>query len=227
MSEQFDTAELQDANLIIYGVKFPWDKPEDTIHMLGQQAATSTTDTPTLTAVATKKNTFHASGTRAETFVVDSYWKKRNDYVREGIQRSVKENRPISLWRIDFNQKTADPAHPGKFVVPATYAQCYANGMPNTEAVNNLNHANITYEVNGSSSEGVLRQDELDPELYTTGLDLAAFAHNTDVGGTADPKPTPLDQYLKENGGPVVRGSSPVVSSTPGSGATSSASSAN
>ena len=161
MSEQFDTAELQDANLIIYGVKFPWDKPEDTIHMLGQQAATSTTDTPTLTAVVTKKNTFHASGTRAETFVVDSYWKKRNDYIREGIQRSVKENRTISLWRIDFNQKTADPAHPGKFVVPATYAQCYANGMPNTEAVNNLNHANITDEVNGSSSEGELRQDEL------------------------------------------------------------------
>ncbi|QLL69598.1 phage tail protein [Lactobacillus sp. 3B(2020)] len=198
----FDTSELQDANLILYGIKFPWDKKEDPIQMLGQQAATSTTNAPTISSTNLKKGVVHAPGSRAETFVVDSYWKKIGDKIQAGLERAVKLGIKVGVWRIDFNQKVADPAKPGSFVVPAKFGMCYPNGVPNTEAVNNLNHANITYNVDGNTTDGVLKQEELDEELYTTGLQLSAFAHNTDIGGTIDPEPTPLEAYLKANGSP-------------------------
>ena len=73
--------------------------------------------------------------------------------------------------------------------------------MPNTEAVNNLLHSNITYNIDGNSQEGVTKQDEMEPELYQVGLKLYDYAHNTDIGGTMDPIPDPLDEYLKNNGG--------------------------
>ena len=44
-------------------------------------------------------------------------------------------------------------------------------------------------------------QKELDPDIYKVGLSMYDFAHNTDVGGTMDPKPTALDAYLQANGG--------------------------
>ena len=72
--------------------------------------------------------------------------------------------------------------------------------MPNTEAVNNLLHSNITYNIEGDSVEGVTKQSELEPDLYNIGLTLYDYAHNTDIGGTMDPISDPLDAYLNNKG---------------------------
>ena len=76
----------------------------------------------------------------------------------------------------------------------------YPNGVPQTEAVNNLLHSNITYNIDGNSQEGVTSQDEMEPMLYQSGLKLYDYAHNTDIGGTMDPEPTPMDKYLAAHG---------------------------
>ena len=81
--------------------------------------------------------------------------------------------------------------------------------MPNTEAVNNLLHSNITYNIEGDSIEGVTKQSELEPDLYNIGLTLYDYAHNTDIGGTMDPISDPLDEYMKSNGGTTAK--SPAV----------------
>ena len=60
-------------------------------------------------------------------------------------------------------------------------------------------HSNITYNIDGNTQEGVTKQDELEPRLYQIGLKLYDYAHNTDMGGTMDPTPDPLDEYLKNN----------------------------
>lgn len=191
--------DMRKADLILYGIKFPWDKPEDLIAMLGQQAATSTTNTPSNTKVNLKKGTISSPGATAETFVVDSYWQKNDKHIYYGLKRAVKEQVKVDIWRLDFNEKQDDPANPGQFIVPATYAQAYPNGVPDTEAVNNLLHSNITYNIEGDSKDGVILQKELDPDIYKIGLQMYDFAHNTDVGGTEDDQPTPMEEYLKQH----------------------------
>lgn len=191
--------DMRKADLILYGIKFPWDKPEDLIAMLGQQAETSTTNTPSNTKVNLKKGTISSPGATAETFVVDSYWQKNDKHIYYGLKRAVKEQVKVDIWRLDFNEKQDDPANSGQFIVPATYAQAYPNGVPDTEAVNNLLHSNITYNIEGDSKDGVILQKELDPDIYKIGLQMYDFAHNTDVGGTEDDQPTPMEEYLKQH----------------------------
>lgn len=192
--------DMRKADLIIYGIKFPWDETDALIAMLGQQAATSTTNTPSNTKINLKKGTISSPGATAETFVVDSYWQKNDKKIYYGLKRAVKEQVKVGIWRFDFNEKQDDPANPGQFIVPSTFAQAYPNGVPDTEAVNNLLHANITYNIEGDSKEGVTLQKELDPDIYKIGLQMYDFAHNTDFGGTEDPQPTPMEEYLKEHG---------------------------
>lgn len=197
---EIDPNEMSKADLIVYGCKFPWDKPDDLIHLLGLQAGTSTTNTLGNSAINLKGGTVNAPGQHAETFVVDSYWRKKDDYIAQSIKRCVREKVKLGIFRLDFNRKVADPADPKQFVVPGTYGQAYPNGMPNTEAVNNLLHSNITYNIQGDSVDGVTKQSELDPDLYKVGLALYDYAHNTDIGGTMDPEPDPLDDYMTKNG---------------------------
>ena len=71
--------------------------------------------------------------------------------------------------------------------------------------VNNLLHSDITYNIEGDSVEGVTKQSELEPDLYNIGLALYGYAHNTDMGGTMDPTPDPLDEYMKSNGGKTAK----------------------
>lgn len=194
-----DANEMNNADLIVYGCMFPWDKKNDLIHLLGLQAATSTTDTLSSSNVNLKQGTVHAAGATAETFVVDSYFTKGDSYVARSIKRCVQEKVRMGVFRFDFNRKTADPTDPTKFVVPGTFGMAYPNGFPQTEAVNNLLHSNITYNIDGNTQEGVTKQDELDPRLYQIGLKLYDYAHNTDMGGTMDPTPDPLDEYLNNN----------------------------
>lgn len=194
-----DPNELNKADLIVYGCMFPWDKKDDLIHLLGLQAATSTTDTLSSSAINLKEGSVHAPGANAETFVVDSYWRKKDNYIARSIRRCVHEKVRMGIFRFDFNRKVADPDDSTKFIVPGIYGLAYPNGMPNTEAVNNLLHSNITYNIDGNSQEGVTKQDEMDPELYQVGLKLYDYAHNTDMGGTMNPTPDPLDQYLKDH----------------------------
>lgn len=195
-----DPSELSKADLIIYGCKFLWDKKDDQIHLLGLQAGTSTTSTLSSSAVNLKAGSVHAPGQHAETFVVDSYWRTKDNYVARSIKRCVREKRLMGIFRFDFNRKVADPADATQFIVPGTYGKAYPNGMPQTEAVNNLLHSNITYNIEGDSQEGVTQQKELDPELYEVGLKLYNYAHNTDIGGKMDPEPDPLEDYLKAHG---------------------------
>ena len=194
-------SDMRKADLIIYGIKFPWDKDSDLIKMLGQQAATSTTDTPSTSNVQLKKGTVRTPGATAETFVVDAYWRLMDEGLYESLRRAVHEQVKVGIWRLDFNLKQDDPKNAGQFIVPARYGQAYPNGVPDTEAVNNLLHSNITFNIEGESKDGVTTQSELDPDIYKVGLSMYDFAHNTDVGGTMDPKPTALDTYLKANGG--------------------------
>lgn len=192
--------EMTKADLIVYGCMFPWDAKDDLIHLLGLQAATSTTDTLASSAINLKEGTVHAPGATTETFVVDSYWRKKDNYIARSIRRCVHEKVRMGIFRFDFNRKIADPADPTKFIVPGTFGMAYPNGMPNTEAVNNLLHSNITYNIDGNSQEGVTKQDEMDPELYQVGLKLYDYAHNTDMGGTMKADVDPLDQYAKDHG---------------------------
>lgn len=198
---EIDETELRKADLIIYGIKFPWDKPDDLIKMLGLQAATSTTDTMTQTAVNLKQGTVHGPGAINETFVVDSYWRMIDDAIFYGLKRAVREKKKVGVWRFDFNGKQDDPANPGQFVVPGTFGLAYPNGVPQTEAVNNLLHSNITYNIEGNAQEGVTSQKEMEKMLYQEGLQLYDYAHNTDMGGNGSPQPTPMEQYLKDHGG--------------------------
>lgn len=195
-----DPNEMLKADLIIYGIKFQWDKKDALIHMLGLQAATSTTETMTQTAVNLKQGTVHGPGAVNETFVVDSYWRMLDDEIFYGLKRAVRDKVRVGIFRFDFNKKRDDPANPGKFIVPGTYGMAYPNGVPQTEAVNNLLHSNITYNIDGNSQEGVTSQDEMEPMLYQSGLKLYDYAHNTDIGGTMDPEPLPMDKYLAAHG---------------------------
>ena len=198
-TEEVNTVNLdtKSADKVVYGIKFPWDKTTDPIKMLGVQAATSTTNTRKMTDVATKKGTLHASGSRSETFVVDSYWLRGSD-IYDGLKRVVEEGIKVAIWRIDFNEKRYDST--GKLYVPADFAMATPNGLPNTEAVNNLIHSNITYDIDGSSQPGMLSQDELDPDMLSDGLKMFSFTGAAGIGGTEDPEPTPLEQWDKEHG---------------------------
>lgn len=194
-------SDMRKADLIIYGIKFPWDKKEDVIKMLGQQAATSTTDAPSSSNIQLKKGTVRTPGATSETFVVDTYWRVLDEAIYEGLRRAVHEQVKVGIWRFDFNLKCDDPKNSGQFIVPGRFGQAYPNGVPDTEAVNNLLHSNVTYNVEGETEDGVTLQKELDPDIYKVGLSMYDFAHNTDFGGTMDPKPTALEAYLKANGG--------------------------
>ena len=100
-----------------------------------------------------------------------------------------------------------DPKDPTKFIVPGLFGKAYPNGVPQTEAVNNLLHSNITYNIDGDTQEGVTGQDEMEPALYQIGLNLYTYAHNTDMGGTMDPIADPMDVYSQNNGGSTTPGS--------------------
>lgn len=183
--------DVESADKIVYGIKFPWDKPTDLIRMLGVQAATSTTNTRTVTNVNTKKGVLHASGSKSETFVVDSYWLTGSP-LQEMLKRAVDEDVEVGIWRIDLNQVKSSG---GKRYFRADFAEATPNGFPETEAVNNLLHSNITYNINGSSQPGILCEDELDPQILEMSIKLFNFAHNTDFGGKEDPKPTVWEQW--------------------------------
>ena len=183
--------DVESADKIVYGIKFPWDKPTDLIRMLGVQAATSTTNTRTVTNVNTKKGVLHASGSKSETFVVDSYWLMGSP-LQEMLKRAVDEDVEVGIWRIDLNQVKSSG---GKRHFRADFAEATPNGVPETEAVNNLLHSNITYNINGSSQPGILCEDELDPQILEMSIKLFNFAHNTDFGGKEDPKPTVWEQW--------------------------------
>ena len=194
-----DPNSMNLADKIIYGCKFPWDKKEDLIHLLGLQAATSTTDSLATSAVNLKGGSVHAPGATTETFVVDSYWRKGDTYIQRSLRRCVHEKVHVGIYRFDFNQMFKDPKDPSKFIVRGLYGQAYPNGVPQTEAVNNLLHSNITYNIDGEAQEGVTGQDEMEPALYQIGLKLYTYARNTDIGGTMDPIADPLDAYKGTN----------------------------
>lgn len=194
-----DPNSMNLADKIIYGCKFPWDKKEDLIHLLGLQAATSTTDSLATSAVNLKGGSVHAPGATTETFVVDSYWRKGDTYIQRSLRRCVHEKVHVGIYRFDFNQMFKDPKDPSKFIVRGLYGQAYPNGVPQTEAVNNLLHSNITYNIDGEAQEGVTGQDEIEPALYQIGLKLYTYARNTDIGGTMEPIADPLDAYKGTN----------------------------
>ncbi|QAR36923.1 phage tail protein [Lactiplantibacillus plantarum] len=177
--------QTKSADKILYGIKFPWDDTATLIQMLGLQAASSTTNTRASSAVNLKQGVVHTSGARTETFVVDSYW-TIGDKIHDGLKKAVEKDVAVGIWRMDFNEATLDAS--GNIAsVPAEFGMAKPNGLPETEAVNNLLHANITYNIDGNTQDGVLAVSELDPQLLADGLKMFDFAHNTDIGGSATP----------------------------------------
>lgn len=177
--------QTKSADKILYGIKFPWDDTATLIQMLGLQAASSTTNTRASSAVNLKQGVVHTSGARTETFVVDSYW-TIGDKIHDGIKKAVEKDVAVGIWRMDFNEATLDAS--GNIAsVPAEFGMAKPNGLPETEAVNNLLHANITYNIDGNTQDGVLAVAELDPQLLADGLKMFDFAHNTDIGGSTTP----------------------------------------
>lgn len=173
--------QTKSADKILYGIKFPWDDTATLIQMLGLQAASSTTNTRASSAVNLKQGVVHTSGARTETFVVDSYW-TIGDKIHDGLKKAVEKDVAVGIWRMDFNEATLDAS--GNIAsVPAEFGMAKPNGLPETEAVNNLLHANITYNIDGNTQDGVLAVAELDPQLLADGLKMFDFAHNTDIGG--------------------------------------------
>lgn len=174
--------QTKSADKILYGIKFPWDDTATLIQMLGLQAASSTTNTRASSAVNLKQGVVHTSGARTETFVVDSYW-TIGDKIHDGLKKAVEKDVAVGIWRMDFNEATLDAS--GNIAsVPAEFGMAKPNGLPETEAVNNLLHANITYNIDGNTQDGVLAVAELDPQLLADGLKMFDFAHNTDIGGS-------------------------------------------
>lgn len=174
--------QTKSADKILYGIKFPWDDKVTLIQMLGLQAASSTTNTRASSAVNLKQGVVHTSGARTETFVVDSYW-IIGDKIHDGLKKAVEKDIAVGIWRMDFNEATLDDNGQVKSV-PAEFGMAKPNGLPETEAVNNLLHANITYNIDGNTQDGVLDVAELDPQLLADGLKMFDFAHNTDIGGS-------------------------------------------
>ncbi|MBP5818434.1 phage tail protein [Lactiplantibacillus plantarum] len=179
--------QTKSADKILYGIKFPWDDTATLIQMLGLQAASSTTNTRASSAVNLKQGVVHTSGARTETFVVDSYW-TIGDKIHDGIKKAVEKDVAVGIWRMDFNEATLD-ANGNVVSVPAEFGMAKPNGLPETEAVNNLLHANITYNIDGNTQDGVLAVAELDPQLLADGLKMFDFAHNTDIGGSTTTAP--------------------------------------
>ena len=174
--------QTKNADKILYGIKFPWDDKAAQIQMLGLQATSSTTNTRASSAIKLKQGVVHTSGSRTETFVVDSYW-IIGDKIHEGLKKVVEKDVAVGIWRMDFNEAKLD-ANGNVKSVPAEFGMAKPNGLPETEAVNNLLHANITYNIDGNTQDGVLDVAELDPQLLADGLKMFDFAHNTDIGGS-------------------------------------------
>ncbi|GIQ95760.1 phage tail protein [Lactiplantibacillus plantarum] len=172
--------QTKSADKILYGIKFPWDDTAALIQMLGLQATSSTTNTRASSAIKLKQGVVHTSGARTETFVVDSYW-IIGDKIHDGLKKAVEKDVAVGIWRMDFNEATLD-AHGNVKSVPAEFGMAKPNGLPETEAVNNLLHANITYNIDGNTQDGVLDVSEIDPQLLVDGLKMFDFAHNTDIG---------------------------------------------
>lgn len=172
--------QTKNADKILYGIKFPWDDKAAQIQMLGLQAASSTTNTRASSAIKLKQGVVHTSGSRTETFVVDSYW-IIGDKIHEGLKKVVEKDVAVGIWRMDFNEAKLD-ANGNVKSVPAEFGMAKPNGLPETEAVNNLLHANITYNIDGNTQDGVLDVSEIDPQLLVDGLKMFDFAHNTDIG---------------------------------------------
>ncbi|MCG0680254.1 phage tail protein [Lactiplantibacillus plantarum] len=172
--------QTKNADKILYGIKFPWDDKAAQIQMLGLQATSSTTNTRASSAIKLKQGVVHTSGSRTETFVVDSYW-IIGDKIHDGLKKVVEKDVAVGIWRIDFNEAKLD-ANGNVKSVPAEFGMAKPNGLPETEAVNNLLHANITYNIDGNTQDGVLDVSEIDPQLLVDGLKMFDFAHNTDIG---------------------------------------------
>lgn len=172
--------QTKNADKILYGIKFPWDDKAAQIQMLGLQATSSTTNTRASSAIKLKQGVVHTSGSRTETFVVDSYW-IIGDKTHDGLKKVVEKDVAVGIWRMDFNEAKLD-ANGNVKSVPAEFGMAKPNGLPETEAVNNLLHANITYNIDGNTQDGVLDVSEIDPQLLVDGLKMFDFAHNTDIG---------------------------------------------
>jgi len=172
--------QTKNADKILYGIKFPWDDKAAQIQMLGLQATSSTTNTRASSAIKLKQGVVHTSGSRTETFIVDSYW-IIGDKIHEGLKKVVEKDVAVGIWRMDFNEAKLD-ANGNVKSVPAEFGLAKPNGLPETEAVNNLLHANITYNIDGNTQDGVLDVSEIDPQLLVDGLKMFDFAHNTDIG---------------------------------------------
>mgnify|MGYP001782000745 FL=1 len=172
--------QTKNADKILYGIKFPWDDKAAQIQMLGLQATSSTTNTRASSAIKLNQGVVHTSGSRTETFVVDSYW-IIGDKIHDGLKKVVEKDVAVGIWRMDFNEAKLD-ANGNVKSVPAEFGMAKPNGLPETEAVNNLLHANITYNIDGNTQDGVLDVSEIDPQLLVYGLKMFDFAHNTDIG---------------------------------------------
>lgn len=180
----------RDADKIIYLYKrFMHEPLANKAHILGQQGATSGTNTRAVQSTATKRGTAKGVGAINQQRTVDVIF---DDPAKNGkdlywdLYAAWQKGELIGLWRVDLN--TLHGTKPNR-KVQAQFSQSYVPNLPNTEALGGIVTSNLQFEVNGveraiNSDENAFELDESD---FEDGVldDLDKYynwAHPSDIG---------------------------------------------
>lgn len=180
----------RDADKIIYLYKrFMHEPVANKAHILGQQGATSGTNTRNVQSTATKRGTAKGVGAINQQRTVDVIF---DDPANNGkdlywdLYAAWQKGELIGLWRVDLN--TLHGTKPNR-KVQAQFSQSYVPNLPNTEALGGIVTSNLQFEVNGveraiNSDENAFELDESD---FEDGVldDLDKYynwAHPSDIG---------------------------------------------
>jgi len=180
----------RDADKIIYLYKrFMHEPVANKAHILGQQGATSGTNTRAVQSTATKRGTAKGVGAINQQRTVDVIF---DDPANNGkdlywdLYAAWEKGELIGLWRVDLN--TLHGTKPNR-KVQAQFSQSYVPNLPNTEALGGIVTSNLQFEVNGV--ERAINSDENAFELDESDLDDGVlddldkyynWAHPSDIG---------------------------------------------
>lgn len=180
----------RDADQILYFYKRIEKEPLNAkAHLLGQQGATSGTNSRNVQSTQTKRGTAKGVGAINQQRTVDVIFsnpeKNRKDLYWD-LFAAWQNGELIGLWRVDLN--TLHGKKPDR-AAQAQFSESYVPNLPNTEALGGIVTSNLQFEVNGM--ERAINSDENAFELFENDLDAGVldgldkyynFAHPGDIG---------------------------------------------